>query len=79
MRQELADLAGWYWLAVKMEAREMYAALPSPWWAKVLVGMLLLVALAIPGQLDEIAILAILKYFHARKVRKARALIGATS
>ena len=60
-------LAEWYWTVIKWEARETWSALPGPWWVKVAI---IVGCLAIPGQLDEIALLAVLKAVRARKARR---------
>jgi hypothetical protein len=64
----VSAILAWWAYVLRYEAREMWRALPGPWWAKVL----LLVALsAIPGQLDEVVFLAVLSAFRKRKARRA--------
>jgi hypothetical protein len=67
MWQGVKYLVSWYWTVVKWEARETWRALPGPWWVKTLI---IVGCLAIPGQLDEIAVIALCKLFRARKARR---------
>lgn len=65
--QGVRYLASWYWTVIKWEARETWNALPGPWWVKVLI---IAVCTAIPGALDEIALLAVLKVCRTLRARK---------
>lgn len=66
--REYADFyVRWVWFWVKSEAREMWRALPGPWWVKVAIC---LACLAVPGELDEIALIVVLRYFRARRARR---------
>lgn len=71
--EEFTGLAGWYWLAVKSEVRDIWAALPRPWWGKAIMLLVLVACQLIPSQLDDIAVIAVMKAVHARKQRKAAA------
>jgi hypothetical protein len=57
----------WWAYVLKHEAREMWRALPGPWWCKVL---LIIVTQAIPGPQDEIALLLICGWLRKRRARK---------
>lgn len=70
MWADFKGIAAWYWLAVRWEARDMWRALPGPWWVKVII---LVITQAIPGPQDEILLFAVLAILRARKARKARA------
>lgn len=67
-------LAGWWAFVLKYEARELWRALPGPWWVKVL---LLVVTQAIPGPQDEILLLVIVAALRKYRARRALALAGA--
>jgi hypothetical protein len=56
------------WVAHKLAA--LWRALPGPWPVK---AALLVLCVAIPGPLDEIALLALAGYLAVRKARGARA------
>lgn len=64
-------VASWWAYVVRYEAREMWRALPGPWWVKVL---LIVVTQAIPGPQDEILLLAICAACRKRKARRAARL-----
>jgi hypothetical protein len=66
---ELADVAGWWAYVIRYEAREMWRALPGPWWVKTL---LLAACLAIPGPADEVALIAITAAFRRRRAARTR-------
>lgn len=61
-------IVGFYWAVVRFEVRETWRALPGPWWVKLLI---IGVCAAIPGCLDEIALVAALKLCRSRRARKA--------
>lgn len=62
----IAWLASWYWLAIRQEARATWNGLPGPWYVKLaLIG----ICTAIPGCLDEIALLAIVRLARRRSAR----------
>jgi hypothetical protein len=65
----VSDLASWWWTVARYEARELWRALPGPWWAKAL---LLAVTVAIPGPQDEVILLLVVAAFRRRQARKAR-------
>jgi hypothetical protein len=67
----MKDMWDWYWLAVKTEARCTWDILPGPWWGKVLAAVVFALLLVIPGELDEVVALAVLKALHRRRTRKA--------
>lgn len=56
----------WWAFVLRYEARELWRALPGPWWAKII---LIAVLQLIPGMLDEIALLAILALLRRRRAR----------
>ena len=64
----MTALVSWWAYVLRYEIREMWRALPGPWWVKVL---LIAVMLAIPGQLDEFLFLAVLGAFRKRQARRA--------
>jgi hypothetical protein len=65
----VSDVAAWWVYVIRYEARELWKALPGPWWVKVL----LIVALnAIPGQVDDLIFLAVLSAFRKRQARKVK-------
>lgn len=59
-----ADLARFWAYAGWFTAREFWASLPGPWWAKT---ALVIVLLAIPGELDEFLLLAVLALLRRRR------------
>ena len=63
----VTTVAGWWVFVVRYEARQMWRALPGPWWVKV---MLVVVTQAIPGPQDELILLAIVAAFRKRQARK---------
>jgi hypothetical protein len=67
MADDVRALASWYAYAVRYELRETWDELPGPWYVKVL---LILACLAIPGYLDEVALVALVKFARSRKARK---------
>jgi hypothetical protein len=62
----VADVAGWWWYVAKATARGLWDGLPGPWPVKVL---LVVACTAIPGALDEIALLALVAWARRRKAR----------
>jgi hypothetical protein len=60
----------WWAYVLRYEARELWRALPGPWWVKVL---LLIATQAIPGPQDEIALLLIMAALRKRRARIAAA------
>lgn len=65
----MTALASWWAYVLRYEARQMWRALPGPWPVKVL---LVIACQAIPGPLDEIALLTVVA-----AIRKRRAMRGA--
>lgn len=63
----MRDEISWWAYVVRYEARELWRAVPGPWWVKVL---LLAVMLAIPGQLDEVVFFAVLGAIRKRRTRR---------
>ena len=66
----MTGVASWWAYVIRYEAREMWRALPGPWWCKVL---LLAVCTAIPGPQDELILLAVVAAFRKRKARREAA------
>ena len=65
-------LPAWLRTAARWTARKiagLWRALPGPWWVK---APLIVVCLAIPGPLDELALIAFGAFLAYRKVRAAR-------
>ena len=60
----MTGVVSWWAYVIRYEAREMWRALPGPWWCKAL---LLAVCLAVPGPLDEVALLAVTAAFRKRR------------
>lgn len=63
----MSGVAGWWAYVVRYEARELWRALPGPWWVKV---ALIVVCTAIPGPGDELLILIGMAAFRKRQARK---------
>lgn len=64
----MSDVAAWWAYVIRHETREMWRALPGPWWCKAL---LIGVCLAIPGPQDEILLALVVAYFRKRQARRA--------
>ena len=62
----MTGVASWWAYVLRYEAREMWRALPGPWWCKVL---LMAVCLAIPGPQDEILLMLVVAAFRKRQAR----------
>ena len=60
----MTAVAGWWAYVLRYEAREVWRALPGPWWVRVL---LVAVCVAIPGPADEIALVAVAGWLRRRK------------
>ena len=58
----------WPVYVARYYARRAWDDLPGPWWVKVL---LIAVCLAIPGQLDEVALIAVTAYCRRRRALHA--------
>jgi hypothetical protein len=67
MLSTAADLASWYWYVIKATARDYWDQLPGPWPVKI---TLIAVCLAIPGELDELALFAVLAWMRRRKANQ---------
>jgi len=67
MREYGSFYASWLWWWLKDEAREMWRALPGPWWLKLLLCLL---CLAIPGPADELGLIVLVKVCRAWRARK---------
>ena len=65
----MSGVAGWWAFVLRYEARELWRALPGPWWVKVL---LIAVTQAVPGPQDELILLAIVAAFRKRQARKVK-------
>jgi hypothetical protein len=52
------DVAGWWWLAVRVCAADLWQWLPGPWPVKVLLLAILAAGQYIPGELDELLFIA---------------------
>ena len=65
----MSGAVAWWAFVVRYEARELWRALPGPWWVKVLT---LIVLNLIPGQLDEVIFLAVLGAFRRRQALKVK-------
>jgi hypothetical protein len=68
----MSAVISWWAYVLKYEAREMWRALPGPWWVKILI---IVVLQAIPGELDEIALLLALGWLRKRRARIAAAQV----
>ena len=62
----MTDLVSWWGYVLRYEARELWRALPGPWWVKAL---LITVCLAIPGPADEVILLGAISLCRARRRR----------
>jgi hypothetical protein len=71
MREHLAGLASFWWAVAKWQARELWDSLPGPWYVKALI---IVICLAIPGQVDEIAIVAVTAAWRKYRTRRAARL-----
>jgi hypothetical protein len=67
MRSEMARAASWWSYVVWFYAMQLWRSLPGPWPVKVL---LLVATQAIPGPLDEIALLAVTGAFRKWRARR---------
>jgi hypothetical protein len=63
----MADLAGFWLYAVRTEIRSMWDSLPGPWPVKL---ALVVACQAIPGPLDEIALVAVVAAWRRYRARK---------
>lgn len=52
----------WLWLWARDCVRDIWRDLPGPVWLKVIIMTTLFVAFIIPGQIDEIIVLLIIKF-----------------
>lgn len=68
MRQELCSAVRWYSYVLAYYARQLWRMLPGPLPVKIL---LIVVCLAIPGPLDELALIAFPAIMHRIRKRKA--------
>lgn len=59
----------WYAYVLWYEARELWRAMPGPWYVKLL---LIAVCSLIPGPGDEIGIILLTAYMRRRRNRKLR-------
>ena len=60
----MTGVVSWWAYVIRYEAREAWRALPGPWPVKVL---LVVACQAIPGPLDEIALLAVVAAVRKRR------------
>ena len=65
----MSDVGAWWVFVVRHEVRELWRALPGPWWCKV---ALLVVTQVIPGPADDVALLAVLGYLRKRRAHRER-------
>ena len=65
----MTEVVSWWAYVIRYEAREMWRALPGPWPVKVL---LVVACQAIPGPLDEIALLAVVAAVRKRRSSSRR-------
>jgi len=63
----VSAVAGWWVFVLRYEAREMWRAIPGPWWVKVL---LIVITQAIPGPQDELVLLAVVAAFRKRQASR---------
>lgn len=56
----LGDVAGWWWHVVKVSAADGWRWLPGPWPVKLTLVVLLAAGQLIPGELDELIVLAVI-------------------
>jgi hypothetical protein len=70
-----ADLTAWYgtwaWWWLREVARDTWNGLPGPLWVKLALCALLLACLAIPGPVDEIIVVCLIKAVGRRSRRRA--------
>ena len=69
----MTDVIGWWVYVARTQARELWDALPGPWPVKVL---LIVACQAIPGPLDEIAVVAIAAARRHRSRERGQASLG---
>ena len=67
MNTSLTSLISWWAFVLRYEARELWRALPGPWWVKVL---LILITQAIPGPQDEALLLLIVTVCRKRQAAR---------
>ena len=63
----MTAVLGWWAFVLKYEARQLWRALPGPWWVKVL---LIVVTQAIPGPQDELLLMLIVAALRRRQARR---------
>ena len=63
----MTAVLGWWAFVLKYEARQLWRALPGPWWCKAL---LIGVCLAIPGPQDEILLALVVAALRRRQARR---------
>jgi hypothetical protein len=64
----VTDVIAWWWLVLRVTTRDLWDTLPGPWPVKI---TLIVLTQAIPGQLDDIALLALLAWLRRRKAASA--------
>lgn len=69
----MTGVASWWAYVLRYEARELWRALPGPWWVKVL---LIVVLSLIPGQFDEVIFLAVLSALRKRRAAREAARLA---
>jgi hypothetical protein len=62
----MSALISWYVFVIRYELRELYRSLPGPWYCK---AALIVGCLAIPGPVDEIALIAFIAWRKRRRNR----------
>jgi hypothetical protein len=72
----------WLWWWAKDMMRDLWRQIPGPVWVKVIVMAVFVIALAFPGQADEIVIIGLIKFarwaIDKRNARRARATLAQT-
>lgn len=66
MIESFTELAAWeltwLWWWAKDLVRDQWNAIPGPRWVKIIVITIIIAALIVPGQIDEIIIIALVRF-----------------
>lgn len=65
----MSSALSWYWFVIKWEVRELWRALPGPWYVK---ASLLIITQLIPGPQDEILLLLVLAVLQKRREKRVQ-------